>query len=65
MNVYKRIEPVDWKLCTCDRRYAGGQAGPMEGVQWDVTREIVRLDPNCPERAKQSHPQGPLKGPTW
>ena len=30
-----RPEPVNWKLCTCDRRYAG-QAGPTEDGQADA-----------------------------
>ena len=57
VNVEKRPEPVDWKLCTCRWSYTGGQEGPTEDVRWDVNLpELIQVDPNCPERAKPGHP---------
>ena len=61
MNVDKRPEPWDWKLCTCDKRktFTGGQEGPMEGIRRDVNSEwqIIRPELTCPERAKPGHPR--------
>ena len=57
MNVDKRPEPVDWKLCTCKKVYTGGQEGLIEGLQHNVnaTPAIIKRNPDCPERAKPGH----------